>query len=799
MKACTEKKDVMHRKVWFRGNTFKNIYELQKAYGFDIRNIERKLKNGAVKKRDIEHALECQVTDNNGNVYRSFAHMLDAYEVDYSMYDKSIRLGMSMQDALRQKSISAGKKATDFNGDVYKNVFDMCKSYYTTTKQYLRLTSEGKTQKEALSTGGYIGQIEKLVDDKPTFSSLCIASGVKTFSALKALLSRMSEESLAFELIMGYGKTDGKGRLGSKYDNERIEEPCVTTYSIHNCTGRNLRSNYIDMSITHILRGISERLESSTKAASMEISVDAENNNKVSIDSVKYHGNIFRSIDALCAVYGVDSCEYKKLVSDGLGIEEALDKSISGIVSDGRGRMYGSLDYMCDVYEVDRSKVDEYAKDAANVRKLLENKSDKSNVEVTDHEGRKYRNVFIMCREYLMTTSKYYERLEKGMTQREALLLDEAEDLTRILIDNPTFGEMCTAAGLDTTKKLYAELSRSSERDIASRMLTCWEKCTERKNRLQCLSANEHIFEADEALGEKYIKYMLMENPGSYRIIIRKLEYILQTVKASYGYSEYLSELGSRIPADKAVHVVDVWEDAATENKVCKENINTDKCVMAPNGKSYRTAKEMCADYGATYLNYLYRINHGYTLEEALNTGKYSTRHKKGSKKERTCTEAGAVSKEQDILIQCRTGHNGIVYGSVDEMLKAYGISRQEYKKLLAEKGSKDEVLRSCRRKRKVTDHLGNSYENTADMCKAYNIKRSTYFSRLDSGWSLKDALEKPVDYRFSVGKSVIYDHLGNTYKSISEMCRAYGVKRSTFDERMSGGWSLKDALEKRV
>ena len=50
-------------------------------------------------------------------------------------------------------------------------------------------------------------------------------------------------------------------------------------------------------------------------------------------------------------------------------------------------------------------------------------------------------------------------------------------------------------------------------------------------------------------------------------------------------------------------------------------------------------------------------------------------------------------------------------------------------------------------------------------------------------------ALEKdPGNYTFE-------DHKGNTGKYLSVMCRAYNIKKFEFQRRMDSGWTLEDAL----
>lgn len=60
-------------------------------------------------------------------------------------------------------------------------------------------------------------------------------------------------------------------------------------------------------------------------------------------------------------------------------------------------------------------------------------------------------------------------------------------------------------------------------------------------------------------------------------------------------------------------------------------------------------------------------------------------------------------------------------------------------------------------------------------------------------GKSLEEALTLDSDYER------VFDHLGNSFATQVEMCRYHGISYTTFRCRKSKGWSLKDALTKRV
>lgn len=44
-------------------------------------------------------------------------------------------------------------------------------------------------------------------------------------------------------------------------------------------------------------------------------------------------------------------------------------------------------------------------------------------------------------------------------------------------------------------------------------------------------------------------------------------------------------------------------------------------------------------------------------------------------------------------------------------------------------------------------------------------------------------------------GPYVFVDHNGNEFKSLAKMCNYYDIDRKVFRDRMNSGWSLKDAL----
>lgn len=161
------------------------------------------------------------------------------------------------------------------------------------------------------------------------------------------------------------------------------------------------------------------------------------------------------------------------------------------------------------------------------------------------------------------------------------------------------------------------------------------------------------------------------------------------------------------------------------------------------------------------------------------------------------------VAKAESPLVKKRLPRNakpvtdylGNTYPSLSNMLEHYGITKERYYSRIKQGWSLQETLTTQGNrnyKAGIKDHLGNSYSSERAMCKHYNIKHNAFQRRRKQGWSLEDALTKPV---VSTTQECT-DHLGNTYKNKTEMCKAWGVRRETVNAKLRTGVSLKEALE---
>lgn len=244
-------------------------------------------------------------------------------------------------------------------------------------------------------------------------------------------------------------------------------------------------------------------------------------------------------------------------------------------------------------------------------------------------------------------------------------------------------------------------------------------------------------------------------------------------------------------------------------------------------GIIYANMKEMCKHYNIARSTVERRLKDGHSLEEALTmpstTRKTFTDHKGNKFKtfgnmckywkmpdstvqnrlyklnytlERALTEP---TKTQNRVGKTCYDHKGNMYESIATMCCAYGIPRNVYHRRRKDGWDLEKSLttppsRKNGQGRKIYDHKGNAYTSVAEMCNAYHIDFAMYGSRIRQGYSLKDALETPPE-EIRIGKKECIDHEGNHFKSQAEMMRHWGVTKDQLRSRIELGWTLEQIL----
>ena len=88
-------------------------------------------------------------------------------------------------------------------------------------------------------------------------------------------------------------------------------------------------------------------------------------------------------------------------------------------------------------------------------------------------------------------------------------------------------------------------------------------------------------------------------------------------------------------------------------------------------------------------------------------------------------------------------------------------------------------------------DHLGNRYNSIEEMCQAYSINKETFYTRTTKGWSIEDALTKPIK-KMHMGA---IKYRGITYSNFTELCESFNMKPTVVQQRIKLGWTLDRAL----
>lgn len=270
-------------------------------------------------------------------------------------------------------------------------------------------------------------------------------------------------------------------------------------------------------------------------------------------------------------------------------------------------------------------------------------------------------------------------------------------------------------------------------------------------------------------------------------------------------------------------------DQAINPTKPKSNNVACKKSCADHLGNRYESITEMCKHYNIKLSTFTHRIKVGWDLKLALETptgmSKYtdSEGNKFASKRDLAHFHGMSLTRyysllnagytlEDDKQYKFGTKHTNVVidplgrkHKTLVAMLKFYDIPKSSYiRYVLAGLSTKDLLmdkmngtLKKFGRSNKpftTIDHLGNTYDSISELCRHYNIVRATLKMRLLHGQSLEEALTGNVKPIHLHSKSV-KDYLGNTYSSIGSMCKHYNITRSAYNNRIKNGWSIEATL----
>ena len=172
----------------------------------------------------------------------------------------------------------------------------------------------------------------------------------------------------------------------------------------------------------------------------------------------------------------------------------------------------------------------------------------------------------------------------------------------------------------------------------------------------------------------------------------------------------------------------------------------------------------MCNAYHIHKNTFSHRMNHGYSLEEALTT----------PVKSKTVTD-----------------HLGNEYQNTEDMCNAYHMDPKLYRERRKKSWSIEKALTTP--KKVVMDHLGNVYKNETEMCEHYGITVSMYRTRKRNGDSVKDAL------RTQDIISELKQYGNGQFKTIKELCAYYDISKDIVHRARKKGYDLKTAVDMAI
>lgn len=181
----------------------------------------------------------------------------------------------------------------------------------------------------------------------------------------------------------------------------------------------------------------------------------------------------------------------------------------------------------------------------------------------------------------------------------------------------------------------------------------------------------------------------------------------------------------------------------------------TNGAVVFYDGKRYPSVKSLAKELELPYVS----LQHYYTrrgdIDEAV----------------KCCRE----SSEQVLELW------GNVYESLSEIAHTFGLSYYHLSSRMRNGGELKEVVMNALSLEPVTFH-GKKYESFVDLCSEYHIQPTNVYGRLGSGFSLEDALTRPIK---PIGNRNSISYKGEDYESKVALCRAYGISYGMVREQM--------------
>ena len=223
-------------------------------------------------------------------------------------------------------------------------------------------------------------------------------------------------------------------------------------------------------------------------------------------------------------------------------------------------------------------------------------------------------------------------------------------------------------------------------------------------------------------------------------------------------------------------------------------------------GKRYESKAALCQEYGIQPSMLQNRLKSGWSLEAAVETAPktkvtngaivfYDGKRYPSVKSLARELELPYSSLQhyyarrgdiEEAVKCCRESSDqvlklwGNVYESLSEIAHTFGLSYYHLSSRMRDGGVLEEVVKNALSLEPVMFH-GRSYESFVDLCSEYQIQPSNVYGRLGLGFSLEEALTRPIK---PIGNRRATSYKGVDYESRVALCRAYGLSYGMVDEQ---------------
>ena len=510
---------------------------------------------------------------------------------------------------------------------------------------------------------------------------------------------------------------------------------------------------------------------------------------------IDHKGNVFNSLNEMCAYYGVPYSAYYTRLKEGWTLKDALETPAVdvqwGKCKDHLGNEFESVVEMCNHWGIPYAR---FLNRLNNLKWSLKDSLERpkqfegAGRSCRDHNGKQFRSITEMCKYYNIEVGTLNGRLKLNWSLKDALETPVGETIGRKCTDHKgnvfsSETEMCKYYNikLDTFKsriKHGMSLQDSLETPLVSIsddacIDHCGRKFSSIKEMASYWGVTEAAFYGRRKLGWS-LKDILETPVGN---VAKKCkdhkgnEFKSISAMCRY-YNIGLGTYNRRVASNWSLK--DILETPETDDRarMCKDH----------KGNEFKSISDMCRYYGVTTKVFSSRLRAGWSLKDALET-----------------PVANNVQKCKD--------HVGNEFDSFAEMCRHWGMSTSTVRRRLEQGVSLEMALKQAtgykahkgmslemalKQDTGYKDHRGNTFKSISDMCRHYGVEMQTFKSRIKAGRSLKDALETPT----KVNSKRCTDHLGNTFDSMVDMCKYWGVNYTTFKTRIHKGWSLQMALE---